>query len=530
MTRKIYSLIALLAFSLFQGCELSDPTENLNLIIDYNILETAIGINIIDTNTELPLETSNNDMLKITLLGEDKEKVLDPDCSYNDSYETNVGILSLAINPNYTPSQTDPINVMLKIECDGYMTTYRSVKITEEGLTNTTVDLLNLKNPPTGVFVEDFENITSISQGKVSEEIKISGNTSGMNLTIPVGTTIWDDSGNPLNGNLSIRQVVFSSTEEDAMELMPGGNGVFTNAIVEDGSKQEIEFFSAGFANFELTDESGNIGTVFNNGNVNVSYNLNEGIKNPNTGTAIQEGDKIPVWSFDESTQLWEYEKEAEVIKKDGKLCIKTKLSHFSYWNFDWWGYSSMCDYGATVTFSTGDDTDSSYICLSGNYYDKSTNAYLGCQHFYGRVNTPVSVMYAPKDRPVTIKFDYIFNGYELPDDLSISDLCTGEYSVPLSTITTKTATITIEGRCNTGDNDVIVKPTFYAVYMDLTTGAYNWVQITQGKATITGLIEGRKYRVYAYFGGIQSIDITYDGTENYVFDLDIPSDICSNF
>jgi hypothetical protein len=528
--KNIFYLILLISLFFSQSCDFKDPSENLNLILDYNVLTTGIGITVVDAATGQPLQEENGKMIKITLLGDDKDLIIEPTGEYHATYDVEIGVLSLAVNPNYTVSETNPVSFQIRVEREGFLTALQSIEVSSEGLLSVEVRMINLETPPDGVTVDHYANVGITSGGVLQSDIVLNSSLSGFDITIPKNTRITDDEGNNLTGNLSIRQIVFSPMDEGALALMPGGMGLFADAIVEDGSEEQIGFYSAGFFNLEITDQNGRKGTHFSNGQLKVTYEVDEDLENSETGTRVKAGDIIPVWSFDEETQKWKYEHDAVFELIGGKLVVTTQLSHLSYWNFDWWYNSPRCSYGATVKFVSDDPNDKSYAWFEGSYYNQQTGRYMSGAHFYGYLNTETRILNAPANTPVTIKFTSGDYRYNLPADVSISNLCSGSYTVNVSKKVEKTVTIHIEGRCNSGDTKVIIKPTFYAYYYDLSTYEWGWVSINQGEAIIKGLTEGHTYRVMAYYNGWQWIDVVYDGTESYDFEVDLPSGICNNF
>lgn len=523
-------LFIFLAALTSNSCEIKDPSDDINLIIDYNVITTGVGITFVDAATNIPLQTKNGNLINVTLIGDQKSKILEPSGEYHDSYNVEVGLLNLVVNPNYTVSESNPVKFQVQVKYDGYLPTTRTIEITQEGLVSLSVPLVNLQSAPKGVSVGNFSNVGSTLNGVLQSDVSLSNDASGFDIFIPKNTKITDDSGTPLNGKLSVQQVVYSPSEESSLALMPGNMGLFADAVLEDGTSAEIGFYSAGFFNMVITDESGRKGTKFSNGDIDITYETDQNLINPETETQVKAGDIIPVWSFDETNQKWKYEMDGEFKLVDGKLVATASISHLSYWNFDWWYNSARCSTGATVKFVTNNTNDKSLAWFEGSYYDQKTGRFLSWNHFYGNLNTNLYIRNAPSDLPVKVVFSSGDYRYNLPSDLTINNLCSGTYTVNLTQKVTKSLTVSILAKCKKGSRTIEVRPSGWVYYYDLKNYYGRWAAVTQGKVTLDGLSNGEKYIIYAYYGGWQSTDFTYDGTENLDFNLDMPSSICNNF
>ncbi|MCL3780711.1 hypothetical protein EMN47_09975 [Prolixibacteraceae bacterium JC049] len=530
--KKILSLTIASVFAIFlcSKCDFTDPSEGLQLNVDYNIIVSAIGLTFVDAATQEEIILDNNELITVNISGKDKDKVLDATGEYFSRYEIEIGALSLAINPNHTIGESSPVDFAIEVKAKGYLTAHRSFKISEEGISSFRVELIKESTPPEGVKLKAYEDIAVVSGGVLQEEIIIGDEQNDFKIEIPESTVIKDADGNALTGKISVKQMAFSPTSEDALTLMPGGDGsVFTNAVTPEGNSQEIEFVSAGFFELKLTDESGKVAENFTNGAITVTYPVDEEVVNPDTNEKVKEGDEVPVWSFNEEEGEWKFEYNTTVKKVNGKLQFVAELDHLSYWNFDWWRDRQRCSYGGSINFTSSNSTGR--YAFYTRYYDASSNRYLGTKYMSGIPNRANRLIRVPAGREV--KFKVIRNytrTYQTPAEFTINDLCSDNANIPLATASgIKNVTVNIVGRCSSND-DVIIRPTYWARLYNKTARTSKWVRINNGKATVNGLQDGDQLRVYVYYKGWHSEDITYDGKTEYNFDFDLPSDVCDNF
>jgi len=262
--------------------------------------------------------------------------------------------------------------------------------------TNRKIRITNLGNLPNGVTAATGTT-TSDTTGQVLTSLVIttpagSAGAPTATVSIPAGTVLYDATGQPLTGTLTIRVVYYPSTSADALQSFPGGlnNIVQTNGVIG-------AFISAGFLSIDIVDSSGRIasGITFSSVPFEIITEIAPSTINPDTGSSVKVGDKIPFWSFDSRKGKWKHEgnKTVETGGSTG-LRIRHNPNHLSYWNLDWFP-SSTCT--AKISF-TGNTVPLKVII-------KATGGYGFCAVFFQPAGDSNAVIwYVPSGIPFTVE------------------------------------------------------------------------------------------------------------------------------
>ncbi|WP_413700003.1 hypothetical protein ACLKMH_22270 [Psychromonas sp. KJ10-10] len=131
----------------------------------------------------------------------------------------------------------------------------------------------------------------------------------------------------------------------------------------------------------EINDENGNKVKDFS-APVDINIQISADTINPDTGVAIQPGDTIPTWSYDETTGKWSAESTV-TVGSDLNTTTNTytatmSVDHLSYWNLDW-HYSSCPANPLNINFenATGELNSVPFtIELKRRGYYKRVNAF----------------------------------------------------------------------------------------------------------------------------------------------------------
>ncbi|MFK7860633.1 MAG: hypothetical protein AB8B64_17570, partial [Granulosicoccus sp.] len=105
----------------------------------------------------------------------------------------------------------------------------------------------------------------------------------------------------------------------------------------------------------------------------NVTMTIPENAENPNTGGLIDEGDVIPLWSFNTDTAEWNYEGTEPVTRTpEEELQVAFDAEHLSYWNLDFYTLNTCdarinVDIISVVGANTGDVPVNVVLLGSGN-------------------------------------------------------------------------------------------------------------------------------------------------------------------
>ena len=162
-------------------------------------------------------------------------------------------------------------------------------------------------------------------------------------VTLPSGVVMTDIEGVEVNGaRLNIAS--FDPYFPEALEAYPGGLDVIADATgfvvdnVEQVGETEINFKSAGFVAINIEDENGKKVKNFSE-NIEVAMQFRLGTKDA-SGNFVLVGDEVPLWSYDENTGVWTYEKMGVVQDLnffDGMFDVVFSIDHLTYFNLDWY-------------------------------------------------------------------------------------------------------------------------------------------------------------------------------------------------
>ena len=193
-------------------------------------------------------------------------------------------------------------------------------------------------------------------------------------LTVPTGVQLTDALEQPVSGTLTATAqavaVNNATAAAQAPNLLPGG-GVLS------GSKKITTV--AGAVRLDLHNAEFEVVKNFSQP-VLLVVGLDAKTRNPRTGRAIQPGDAIQVFSYDDAVGRWSQEPDAKISRDDktGNLVCATTITHLSTWAV---GYASELCPGGGVNFGfhtkLPDNYDFSYR-IDGFYVEGSQETLFG--------------------------------------------------------------------------------------------------------------------------------------------------------
>ena len=182
-------------------------------------------------------------------------------------------------------------------------------------------------------------------------------------LNLPVGVIGTTASGQlPAAGPLKVSVVNYANSNVNSLTAFPGGfaatvtgapasvlNGVGANAGT---------FITGGFAQFNVNDSNGNAIKNFTQP-IALSIDFPKTTLSANGTTVLKPGDLYPVWSYDDDTGTWKYEKEGTVAEKTpvdpNNYTVKFSTNHLSSWNLGF--YVASCTGRINLTGRPAGDT-----------------------------------------------------------------------------------------------------------------------------------------------------------------------------
>lgn len=141
-----------------------------------------------------------------------------------------------------------------------------------------------------------------------------------MKVSLEQDGYVTDATGKAFFGEVNAEMVYLDPNNENFSDMMPGGD---LAAVRTDGSESQL--VSYGMTAVNLTDNNGNKLQLKDGQPATLSFPIPEGMTENPPST-------IPLWSFNESTGLWEEEGEATLV---GDVYVG-QVHHFSWWNLDY--------------------------------------------------------------------------------------------------------------------------------------------------------------------------------------------------
>lgn len=521
--KKIFTSLALAAvLLLLPQCTIREDLEvlkgsldSLQIIVSNPEFKTMVHADFLDSKT---MESVMDHEIEIKIGGKDAAHVYSNIGSKETSYAILHGFLDLVINPNAvdtTAMKTTPLEVDLIVSSEGYLSTTQRILIYEARRYSVAVMMTKIDDAPEGVTVSQNSNFASTtSSGQTILPAVQPLNGGEQTVVIPAGVVLKDASGNPVTGTVKSEIVFYDPLSESAQNAFPGGTSV--SASLPDGSEGQIEFVSAGMFTVSLTAGDQKVKT-FENGGITLKTEVSPDLINPNTGAPIKVGDEIEMWSKEEESGEWVYEKTATVKSELGKLYLEETVTHLSSWNWDF--YYNACSYGPKFVWRG--NVDGAYADLSSQInssgYRKSRTVYINTNSYW---DSFTQLYNTPSNQPTTFWFETSGRSNRStlsfsPSTLEISNLCAGEtFIIDVTETKTPVEEVTIQfdlSASSASNSQIVVRPNAYLYYYSAANYYWQSFNLVAGKASFK-LELGAEYYLYGYMGnfwgsGVLKID-----------------------
>lgn len=340
--KRLLSLGFVLVAALLDACQ--NPVENVELKFKEPL---AVALQV---KYSIPSGLTA-DQLTVKIAGPDADKVVTT-LNTKKFKLTSDGKLFLCLTSSTTPSASAPVRFNIVTLSDQSVDNIQPVQLVNTTQRNLTVSLLskNSADQPAQQSFKGTENGTV--QTRATVQTKPQANVSQATITVPQGSEIKDVAGNPVGGSLTITaDPINNSTTAKAAADMPG-KGII-NASTPAGSyvgNQQIVAVAGGVYITVYNDQY-QLAKTFSKP-IQIAFALNTQMKNPKTGKAIQVGDLIPLFSFDEITNRWTQEQAGKVQRSaSGNLEYVAQISHLSLWVAAF--TEEVCEEGPTFKFSS---------------------------------------------------------------------------------------------------------------------------------------------------------------------------------
>lgn len=313
------------AIILLNSCD--NPFKDVDIRVDSNIFKYTTILEVKSTSGQ-SLDNAN-----ITISGPDADKI------YNGEgrkvFKVTGGILLLALDPKVQPEKDKPVSFSVSITAPDYLPISIPVLMNKDqnsGLVSTT--MLNTKTLPDGINSKT-STVALGADGSTTTPVTVStttgsGVTETVNITLPTGTKFKDANGNTITGgNVSINTLVANTSNNDVLNIFPGGSLSLPEIKTQSGSTVAGALLPAA-----LTEISMNVGgTAIKNFTqpIEILLQLNPNYINPKTSAVVKAGDQLDVYSYSETQGVWTFESTGTVILSSGKLALKATTTHLSW-------------------------------------------------------------------------------------------------------------------------------------------------------------------------------------------------------
>jgi hypothetical protein len=303
-SNKIMSVMAsLLLVITLSSCDtgpLTNAVDDFRVIVGLEPINTSSAVMLVDAATG-ELITSD---VQVSFDGPNGGDVID---IYSDPLaqrSISSGILTFGISNDAVPSDESPVEVTLRLEAAGYVTTTKTATLTSEGTNEFTFRMMNKNNLPQGVSNTASSEGQAGSDGAVQSDFTVEGNASsgnggGVAIDVASGTVFTDANGNPLSGQLTTEMNYFDPDEQEAMLSLP--------VELEDDEGNPV--ITAGGSTISITDANGNTATStgaaktvagkVRAGGTSYTVAVPDGFVNPKTNQPVAAGDQVSILIYD---------------------------------------------------------------------------------------------------------------------------------------------------------------------------------------------------------------------------------------
>ncbi len=513
----LFYLAVFVAALFFTRCSLTediakitDSLDSLKVSVGTPQFKTGIHFEFVDAKTG---EYITEKELKLIVTGNDASKVYDNIGSKAESYNASYGMLDLVIDPEVDSAYlaANPIKINVTPVVNGYLSLSQQVEISRPNIKNVIIALINLTGSnPDGVKVS-IQNLspTYDSQGKTISTIV--QQIDGANTTIELlqGTVLKSASGSVLKGNISSQVVYFNPKDSATQNII---QGILTGDVQLDRNNPQStqgKLVSAGMFAAQLS-VGGQIVKTFDGAGLKLKTRVAPDLYNPDKDRVVNVGDTVPMWSQEELTGKWVFEKNS-VIKSDVEgMYLEDVVNHLSYWNWDWFTREIggiYCDYpyprinwnltgvgsanvdiivklnGVTSQYPTMKEIIYPYAYTEFGFFPRNRSGnikFVDPKPLPGRklIFTPASIDFANLNR--TVKTVNVTAEYDNNDLYDVN--------------------INLSAKSTDPKSKIIIKPNAYLYYKPAAVRNWEGVNLRNGKTTFK-LKLGQPYDILAYFG-----------------------------
>ncbi|GHE39018.1 hypothetical protein [Sphingobacterium griseoflavum] len=340
----IYSLALALAGSA-ASCE--SPLKDFNLQISTEVIQHYATLRVVNSNNASVANAT------VTLVSGDTQDIYNLDG--RKDFKITGDLVSFGLDPARMPTAANPVRFRVEISAPGYTTQIVPVAITDASAGIETIVLTQPANLPEGAE-QIVENVPLTSTGATTAATTVAvasateGTAGNVQLTIPAGTQFLDAQGNTLVGS-SVRITITSvdANNDEAVDLLPGGNLVADEVVAEDGSTTSGAFASAGVVDVKMLVNG--VAVKSFSQPIGLSMPLNPNYVSPATGQALTTGHVLQIFSNSDSDRVWTFEENNAVVGTAATgFRANFSIDHLTFYMAGEFG--EACEAARSVVFS----------------------------------------------------------------------------------------------------------------------------------------------------------------------------------
>jgi len=447
---------------LITSCEITDPTDGIEVRLDAISRETVVSAYVYDANTLLSLPN-----VSVTFTGDNAGKIVDETNDPVSHFDADNGIFTFGVEDGTEFSSDSPFKVNVKLETAGYTTETKTIKLSSQGTHSVNLYLIDPANLPDDSETSSADAVTDAAGSLVSSVDYTTGK--GTVLGITSGTVFKNENDSPVAGELTINITVIPITADNTYNAQ--------DLYTEDNKEISpmLKF------NLAITDKSGKEVDNFSD-SISFSINLSDELK-----SKYSAGETIAIWKQSRSSGDWTQVGEATVTS-NGTVEGSTNQAGVLILG------KAIETCNANVTITNLPENYSSSIQFfdeNGSLVTSTTSP-----NFTVEINSEGVQI---KSVRLTAELSDPFNtGFELAKDVSLecgSNTVTLDFPEELMSIA-----FDITGVCTSRDPVVVINPNISFSYRK--EGASTWQsgKLTDGKAVVSGLVIGETYEIHASF------------------------------
>lgn len=279
-------LIFIVTLGIFiSSCDISNPTDGLEVILNNIQRETLVSVSFYDANTGDAISQK----VSVTFSGANAAYISDQSNTSTTSFTAEDGFLIFAVKDGTMFDKNNPFRVIVNLSSPGFDSKTEVIELLAKGIQTFDLNLVNPATLPADTDQGTADGTTN-SSGTTAAPIVINTN-GGTNVNIPSGSTLTTSSGTPLVGNVTAKIVSVPITTAN-INYAPKDISISSSYSVK----------PAASINLSVKGQSGNSANI----DVQSTIPITAGITNPTTGADYKEGDVVESYAFNPATGFYE--------------------------------------------------------------------------------------------------------------------------------------------------------------------------------------------------------------------------------